>query len=366
MRLVAPGPRRRLVVDDYGDAVALACRGCGGPKGAGRGVSYCADCQAARDEARFCQRCGVKPKRPGIGQRLCLDCRPARRYASPEDYSPCAICGERKPKGRGRRICDDCQGIAKDVREAKLRARTMARRKTCVDCGRTRGYDRTRYCDRCAALHAEGRHPKLCYGCGEKPRRAKGKRYCEDCQAYADRRRKSRAKRRSRTSVPAKPRKRTAEQRTRMNENRRIASRLKAEKEGRTFNEAISLGRTRSFTRTTWHSAPGPPIAAAIREDAIHRRITLGEYAALSGIPTRTVARWRSGERIRLESLDKALDLLGVDWQEVYDPRRFPHLYSPWDWPDVVDAVSRALDNVPLIGQDAVYPQQQQQEAIAA
>lgn len=358
VRLVADDGNR-LTVDDFGNAVGRPCRGCGGPRlGIIRGSSYCETCREARAILHYCDHCGREPRRRGGGSRLCVICSPKQKAPA-----PCALCGERNPKPkRGCRNCVSCQEWAHEVREAKLRARKTKARKPCDDCGRPRGDYRRHYCDACAARHVAERH--LCSACGERPRRGPRKIYCVECYDYVLRRRRSRSSRRRLRSVPNKPaRKRTNEQRIRGNENRRIAARLKAELEGREFNDAISRGRTRTFSRERWNykrTVAGEPIAHALYEQAAGVGVEV--YCNEVEVPSRSVRRWYYGEGIRLDTLDRILLAMDVTWQDVYDPQRFSALYTPLRWIDIVDTLSRAFEGQALIGLEAV----EYEERIAA
>lgn len=65
------------------------CRGCGGDKPPGKGLSYCSSCPEGR--ARMVLRVKYAAHDREVGERL-----------------PCARCGGEKPPGQARRLCDAC------------------------------------------------------------------------------------------------------------------------------------------------------------------------------------------------------------------------------------------------------------------
>jgi hypothetical protein len=395
MKLVMPEPDRRLLVDDYGNAVGYVCarcggprrgrpsicpdcivvtlkfcKGCGGPKDrSGRGSSYCGTCNAERkrqkDLSRRCERCHINYKKPGIGNRLCDTCEPTHRYAG-QPYGHCEICKElkQKPPGRGKRICVDCQDVAQELREAKKRARKILKRKPCEACGKPKGANRKSYCNVCAEKRAADKIS--CTACGERPRRASGTQYCEICWAYAQRRKRNRARARSKARVSPrhktyKPK--TREQQHRENENRRIDNRLKAQAAGRKFNTQLSLSKTGPLAKRAGipTSLPAAPLAQLFVERfpaALHSKAEQvprdpeGSFLTFCnsiGISDRSVRDWKSGARLtaQFDVIERVLIGFEVLWFDVYDPQRWPDLYPPDEWIKVYEQARLAFEGCP-------------------
>lgn len=131
---------------------------------------------AAACRRQGCQRCG-EPKPSGRGRLLCDVCRAGakdrRRVRHREYYDnlrqTCEGCGGEKPKGRGRRLCGDCADLGQWKITAKERAANLKKRKPCERCRRAKGPGSgRRYCQQCRKELEVLRTPK-CKRCLVRP-----------------------------------------------------------------------------------------------------------------------------------------------------------------------------------------------------
>lgn len=101
------------------------------------------------------------------------------------------------------------------------------------------------------------------------------------------------------------------------------------------------------------------PLAALVREHAQkmplavrHNSDNRGRLACeRAGVAPRQVWGWESdpNSTCLLDVADRVLVGLGESWWLVYDPERFPGLYSPLRWIDVVDAAAAAFEGERLL-----------------
>jgi hypothetical protein len=287
------------------------CSRCGKPKSPGAGKRLCDDCEPVRPK-RPCMRCGVEPKAPGKGSRLCLKCR-GYTYESPR---PCANCGERTPKARGKHLCPECETYVPEVTLRRRRAKAALKRKPCLHCKRPKGPGVARQlCDRCRDKAKQ----RMCQVCGTNPvRPGRCNRLCESC--------KQKSRRRTQLKALVRDRKRRA-------------------------TEASYVERARELRRQSWHrriseppfvatkkkgkSLPGPPLATAIRNLAIReangtyiehfgdgdQQFLKGRVATLcerAGIADRSIRRWETGDNVTFAMADQICQRLDLEWWNVW------------------------------------------------
>jgi len=197
-----------------------------------------------------CERCG-EPKPRGHGRRLCENCADGKwREPKPLECRECG--GPREPR---KQMCADCKELADW--KYKTRHRLARGRQPCSRCGGPKGPgQRRRLCDACTALRDS---PRRCERCGEpKVTVPRGKR-CDDCKAEvkaAARARRNEAQRQARLD-PVKGerirelgrasywRRRTDPARHKeMLEVRRINHRLKVEREKGQHIDTLKRERT--------------------------------------------------------------------------------------------------------------------------
>jgi hypothetical protein len=140
------------------------------------------------------------------------------------------------------------------------------------------------------------------------------------------------------------------ERRQRQNENARIARRLRRERDGLPISERRRHEGERAQGK---HLGSGrvhcKPVAAFMES----LPGSLLEVCESIGIDDRIVRRWRTeedGPYATVDSVQRVLDALDVQWWEVFDPSLFPGLYDVLRWLDVADAASRVFDGEALIG----------------
>ncbi len=121
-----------------------------------------------------CRRCG-QPKPKGRGRKLCDRCTSYLPASQPAPQNTCNACKDPVPPGR--QYCDECR----DLRRWSSKRRNMLRkRKPCRGCGGAKGPGpRRRLCDRCL----RAKQPALiCVLCQKRPRRYPTARLCVICK----------------------------------------------------------------------------------------------------------------------------------------------------------------------------------------
>lgn len=242
-----------------------------------------------------CARCG-EPKPPGQGRRLCEAC--SKDWQHKTKRKRCFRCGG--PCEPKKILCSDCKDLAEWRRAQRSKAR---RRKPCTRCGGPKGEgQRIRLCARCRAADAA----KTCTRCKQRPKRYPRAKLCEVChqdalvqRAAYMRERKREEYRKAKAAGKLKARRHKRSERKRILENQRINSRLRAERRGQTpammDQEAYErqYGTGRGHTERRLPVAPLIPYLAEVEaidefaddiglsESFVHR-VLVGNYEAIS------------------------------------------------------------------------------------
>lgn len=290
--------------------------GCGGTRRPGRGNLLCEVCVAEREAYRLCRGCGAE-KPPGRGRSYCLHCDPVspRMMEDGRRVRRCGKCGERNPKPPCQKFCDECQRVEHEAHEARQRARLVLERKACWGCWGPKGPGRRHYCERC---QRERSAPRVCPedGC-----RNEVPKHCKICPVCVERKKRER-----RAALNAR---RDADPAARAEYLRYHRDR---------YRETGYRPRERVFGERRVR-IPAEPLAHALF--AACPRGEFVTFAASLGLSDRTVRAWRDdGQQADLSVADRILGLMCWNWFEVWDPERWPDLYTPAEWVEVVAEVA--------------------------
>jgi hypothetical protein len=312
------------------------CIVCKGPKGPGKGRLWCDRCQEDEDRrVSMCVTCGIAPSMPGHRKvcaecadelarpALCVSCKQRPRQAGKRKIcevcehtdrmlAPCRKCGGERAPGSRAHYCPDCRELIDWAARKRQQARSKTSWLPCRGCNGRRDHRRDNpcspYCSNCKPL----RTPKpLCSRCGKPKGQGSGRRLCPECEPYARGRRRPCARckkpkppgRGVRYCGSCEP---TPEQRR---ERRAVNARIKRrarrlETDGVTtlISMPVRLGAYRPLLRNGTGHKEGADLmldAAPLRAwlEAVERRTTRSDLAALSGIGERRIYELVKGRK---------------------------------------------------------------------
>lgn len=265
----------------------------------------------------LCAHCD-KPKPKGRGRKLCDECQKAWHHKIARRR--CNRCGE--PCAPRKILCESCKELAEWKR---ARRHAVGRRKPCTRCGGPKGPGaRRRLCDRCLK---QDQTKRPCEKCHKRPKRYPIAKLCEICKAEAEAALRARNRERNKLARQKKQRKNkakrkiTRKQRKNITENHRMAQRLRNERAGRELvpvDEREWLARYGTGRGETQARVPVDPLLEWLAH--VDGDEMLAVVAERAGLSVSFVQRVRNGKykAVSLPDADRLCVGLDLSFASLY------------------------------------------------